>query len=233
MSSICLRFAFTDALRRFDSPIKGESTILTPTASKVMVEAMVTNVVAKQLQLPSLVTKVQPTISELPCEDRESSNDETVSNLDGDGAEDKKTSYQETTTNSDCDGIDGHVALDGDQNKDLPRTAKKMSALGVSGSGESGESSLAKTGDTRRAVLKSLMTKGMSGSHTIAAGAATGVQRQLKELERRKAVELLLTGDEPMQDTKNSSSSAELESSRQELLSLGIRSVSTERLDDD
>ena len=195
----------TDALRRFDSPIKGESTIVTPTPSKVMVEELVTNVVAKQLQLPKLVLPEATTSSSSQPEKKDGTRKNSADQTDKNGPQDRA------------------------------KTSKKISTLGIGGGGDSVESSLAKTGDTRREVLKSIMTKGMSGSNTIAAGAATAVQRQLMELERRRAVELLLTGEEPPEllPDKNSANQGESEggeSTRQELLSLGIRSASSDHL---
>ena len=184
--------------------MRGESTILTPTASKSMVEKMVTNVVAKQLQLPNLVKP-----EEIPRSKSEKMDD----------------------IKKDTSSYLG----DADNTQERTKASKKMSTLGISG-GDSGESSLAKTGDTRREVLKSIMTKGMSGSNTIAAGAATAVQRQLMELERRRAVELLLTGEEPaslsgeVTSPDRDKTNGGTESTRQELLSLGIRSASSDHL---
>ena len=67
---------------------------------------------------------------------------------------------------------------------------------------------LSKDGDIRREVLNSIMIKGMSEKNTIAAGAATAMQMHLQQLDHRRAVELLMTGDDP-----------------QELHSLGISSA--------
>jgi hypothetical protein len=187
----------TDALRRFDSPKRGESikTMLTPTTDKHAVEALVTNVVAKQLQLPTLLTT---------DEGETSSSDEKETSLANGKTEQKEVAR-----------VQRNGSFTGEK-------TKRMSALGVPAGGDSGESSnpLSKTGDTRREVLNSIMSKGFAGSNTIAADAATAVRRHLQDLERRRAVELLLTGE----DTDEPS----IPSSRKELLSLGIRSASAD-----
>lgn len=156
-------------------------------------EALLTNVVAKQLQLPSLI---EPT-NELGEEEV------AQSTLAADD-----TNIKEATTPDN----------DGTGTPDQRIKASRMSALGSGGDG-----ALSKTGDTRRAVLNSLMMKGMSGSHSLAAGTATAMQRHLQDLERRRAVELLMTGDE--KETGNND--------RHELLALGIRSVSREDIHDE
>jgi phosphatidylinositol 4-kinase B len=208
-------FIVLDALRRFDSPIKGESTILTPTPDKNMVELLVTNVVAKHLHLPNLVST-------------EEGNEDAVD-------EAEKGTVGDEKIKADVGETDGKVEVlsngGSDNSQELRRRSKKMSALGGFFSGESG-SSLAKTGDTRREVLTTIMTKGMKGSNPIAAGAATAVQRQLKELERRRAIELLLTGEEPTFSNSEDgvAKGDNVESTRQELLSLGISSGSSDDL---
>eukprot|EP00934_Nitzschia_sp_Nitz4_P003317 Nitzschia sp. Nitz4//scaffold155_size52807//3660//7830//NITZ4_006790-RA/size52807-processed-gene-0.13-mRNA-1//-1//CDS//3329537351//3307//frame0 len=176
------------ALRRFDSP-KGAPKITTPSTDKESVEALVTNVVAKQLQMPSLAVPS-------PVGEADEGSLPVVPDvvLEQNGA----TSNVTSTT------------------PDQPVKAAKMSALGSGGD----SSTLSKTSDTRREVLNSLMRKGMSGSHSLAAGAATAMQRSLQDLERRRAVELLLTGDEEEVANKD----------RHELLTLGIRSISRDDL---
>jgi hypothetical protein len=159
---------------------------MTPTASKKYVEAMVTNVVAKQLQLPAFMET-----EEKPAPDEE-----------------KEVEQEAVKPEEDIDG-------------DARVTRQRMKATKMTTLGSGGDSTLSKTGDTRREVLNSLMMKGMTGSHSIAAGTATALQRQLQDIERRRAVELLLTGEEPKDGKK---------SDRQELLSLGIRSSIREDL---
>jgi hypothetical protein len=201
-----------DALRRFDSPKGVESSprkLLTPTPDKHAVEALVTNVVAKQLQLPTLMST---------DEDETSSSDEKEASLADGKTEKKKDIKMQLTRNGSNAG----------------EKTKKMSTLGVPAGGDSGEASnpLSKTGDTRREVLNSIMSKGFAGSNTIAVEAATAVRRHLQVLERRRAVELLLTGedtDEACITSKDPLSPEGLaDSSRRELLSLGIRSVSSD-----
>lgn len=155
-----------------------------------------TNVVAKQLQMPSLV--------EISSENQEDE-EEKEEILEGDGCEitKKVTSTNEISTAT-------------------PHTPIKTSKMTALGSG--GDSSLSKTGDTRREVLNALMMKGMTGSHSIAAGTAVAMQRHLQDLERRRAVELLLTGtDDKVPESQKSH--------RHELLTLGIRSISKDDLE--
>jgi phosphatidylinositol 4-kinase len=94
---------------------------------------------------------------------------------------------------------------------------KRMTTLGNT------PSPLSKDEDLRREVLNSIMMKGMRGGNTIATGAATSMQRHLQRLDQRRAVELLMTGDN-LFDPSGSSD----EPGRQELLSLGIQSVNSE-----
>ena len=179
----------------------------------MLVEELVTNVVAKQLHLPNLV---HPSVGEDTQQDEQK--------------DEEKDDYVKRDTLSNGDS---------DCSLEPKRGSKKMSALGGFGAGDTVEStsSLAITGDTRREVLTTIMTKGMRGSNTIAAGAATAVTRQLKELERRRAVELLLTGEDPKLSipadglAQRDPPHRKDESSRQELLSLGIRSASTDNLE--
>ena len=152
-----LKSCLADALRRFDSP-KGVARVRTLSASRETVEALVTNVVAKQLHLPELKSSTDATFDDKEKED----------GLKDQENENGKPSDLETNVQP-----------------------VRMTVLG-----SSRDSTLSKTGDTRREVLNALMMKGMSGSHSLAAGAASAMQRHLQDLERRRAVELLLTGDE-------------------------------------
>jgi Phosphatidylinositol 3- and 4-kinase len=190
-------FGALDALRRFDSP-KHEPKIMTPSASRAVIEALVTNVVARQLAMPSLTT---------PDEGEEEED------------ESKETEPLEVV----------ETQQQGTHSPGLPKPSK-MSTLGSSGSGQKEDQSnpLSKTGDTRREVLNAIMMKGMSGSHVIAEQAATGAQRHLQDLERRVAVEALLTSDDL---PHGCSPSPDKDERRKKPLSLGIRSASREDLD--
>jgi phosphatidylinositol 4-kinase B len=108
---------------------------------------------------------------------------------------------------------------------------RKVSTLGsitssqVNDAGEP-TNTLAPTGDIRRAVLTTIMMRGLQGN-TIAAGAADSVQRSLKELERKRATELILMGDDS--DSGDRQAAVEddnekrvRESTRQRLVSLGL-----------
>eukprot|EP00980_Cylindrotheca_fusiformis_P013346 scaffold3405_cov127-Cylindrotheca_fusiformis.AAC.1 len=173
ISPIILCPYFIDALRRFDGK-NGESTIVTPTADKEVVEELVANVVVNKLIMPS---------------------------LSGDKDDEPVGTVREE-----------EEAKDGKTESSTP-ALRRMSSLGnVRGP-------LSKDEDLRREVLNSIMMKGMSKSHTIAAGAAGAMQRHLQQLDQRRAVELLMTGDTPF--------SSSTDESRKELLSLGISSVTS------
>jgi hypothetical protein len=70
-------------------------------------------------------------------------------------------------------------------------TNRKMTALG-----DGDTAALFGSEDIRRNVLTTIMTKGMKGSHAIAAGAAMAAQKSLQELDRKRAVEMILNGKE-------------------------------------
>lgn len=113
---------------------------------------------------------------------------------------------------------------------------KRLSTLGAYASGDGLQSNpLAPSGDIRRDVLNAIMIKGKLGSSTIAAGAAANAQRSLQELDRRRAVELLLGPDDSSRiksDDMAAYTSAE-EATRQMLNALGIESTNTEQADED
>ena len=199
-------FSFSDALRRFDSPKPGDATLMASTPSKETVELLVTNVVAKQLHLPNL----------MPTTEETSDDEEKAKNQQG------EQKVDEEARNGDCDA-----------HSKKRTSAKKMSTLGISTGVETGESNnpLSRTGDTRREVLNSIIMKGMSGSNVIAADAATAVRRHLQDLERRRAVELLLTGED-LESGGDESEDLHV-TFRRELLSLGIRSVSNDNIEDE
>jgi len=203
------------ALRRFDSP-KSEPSITTPTARKDVVEAMVTNVVAKQLDLPNLMTL---------DEDEQNLNTAEV-NGGGETDNEVKSMAKDTADTKDNNEIPAMPT---------PKKAYKVSTLGSMSNTPKGKDDpinpLSKTGDTRREVLNVLMKKGMSGDHVIAEQAVSGAQRHLQDLERRVAVEALLTGDD-LTAVKSESTDGR-DGKREELLSLGIRSYSSEDLDAD
>ena len=67
---------------------------------------------------------------------------------------------------------------------------RKMSALG-----DGDASTILGSEEIRRNVLTTIMTKGMKGSHAIAAGAAMAAQKSLQELDRRRAVDMILNAE--------------------------------------
>lgn len=193
---------------------------MTPTTSKAVVESLVTNVVAKQLDLPNLM---QDDIQEV---DEESSED---------GSKELGVAEESEEDNEDATDVEADEKAESKpaSQPQQPEFAKpsKMSTLTCSRSQKSERGKkLSKTGDTRREVLNAIMMKGMSGSHVIAEQAATGAQRHLQDLERRVAVEALLTGDSDVGKDSGKERSKKDEK-RQELLSLGIRSASSDDLD--
>lgn len=184
------------ALRRFDSP-KTAPKIITPTANKALVEDLMTGVIAKQLHLPDLVMEVSEDDSEK-----------------GINAEESDSSEKEAAETDD--------SMKKEQKTSTPNY-EKMKNLGSFGNKNQEKfKALHKTGGTRREVLTAIMTKGMSGSHVIAEQAATGAKRHLQDLERRVAVEALLS-DDP-ETPHGSSKSKDVDEARRELLSLGISS---------
>jgi phosphatidylinositol 4-kinase len=109
------------------------------------------------------------------------------------------------------------------------RGSKKKSTLGglASSPGDVGmEHVLAPTGDVRREVLTAIMMRGMQGKDAIAIGAADSVQRSLKELERQRATELLLTSSLTEGESREPRAYSEHDSTRDKLASLGIGSIS-------
>lgn len=111
------------------------------------------------------------------------------------------------------DEVNGNDNIDGNgEDKSETPALKRISSAGNATS--------PREIDLRREVLNSIMMKGMSKSNTIATGATGAVQRHLQQLDQRRAVELLMTGDAPM--------SSSPDNARQELLSLGISSMAQE-----
>jgi hypothetical protein len=70
-------------------------------------------------------------------------------------------------------------------------TARRMTALG-----DGDAAALLGSKEIRRNVLTSIMRQGMKGSHAIAAGAAMSAQKSLQELDRKRAVEMILNGED-------------------------------------
>jgi phosphatidylinositol 4-kinase B len=112
-------------------------------------------------------------------------------------------------------------------------SSSKLTGLSTTGSHDTvgdPNQSLAPTGDIRRAVLTTIMMRGIQGN-TIAAGAADSVQRSLKELERRRATELLLSDDVVVVMDKDSGHTTDSEtdaSTRQRLTALALSSSTDE-----
>ena len=202
-------------MRRFDSPKTRDSKILTPTPDKLVVEALVTNVVAKQLQLPNLIT----TEEEGSSAGREHEAGEESSGSGG--QEDSSPGDSTNTEEKDEETTQQTIKME----------TKKATALGGLSLTRSDSNSLSKTGDARREVLNSIMMKGMSGSNAIATDTATAVRRHLQDLERRRAVELLLTAGTDENSGENGGPEDAGKIARKELMSLNIRSASVDVVD--
>ena len=103
-------------------------------------------------------------------------------------------------------------------------TSRKISSLSTlkginDNTGIDSTNTLAPTGDIRRAVLTTIMMRGLQGN-TIADGMTSSVQFSLKELERKRATELLLSDDG---DTKGSNNGdSDIETTREKLFALGL-----------
>jgi len=110
---------------------------------------------------------------------------------------------------------------------------RKMKALG-----DSDQSTSHASADIKRNVLKAIMSKSMRGRYAIAAGAAVTAQKSLQELDRKRAVEMMLNGETvPHENNINSTQMVEengdkLELQRQKLIDLCVTD-STHELNDD
>jgi phosphatidylinositol 4-kinase B len=99
-------------------------------------------------------------------------------------------------------------------------TLKSINDTGGTDSTTNNNNTLAPTGDIRRAVLTTIMMRGLQGN-SIAAGAADSVQFSLKELERKRATELLLS-DDSEDELRSGNHDTDMESTRQKLFALGL-----------
>ena len=186
-----------------------------------------TGVLANQLQLPNLVTDIDEGENESEKNIESSSNQESVDLPMGEGGQSAEIdSPIEKEEKPQQQEQEQHQQQPQQQHQQQQRSStpnySKMKYLGTVISSQDQLNTLHKTGGTRREVLTAIMTKGMSGSHVIAKQAATGAKRHLQDLERRVAVEALLTGDPNI--PHGSTGSPEKDSKRNELLNLGIRS---------
>jgi phosphatidylinositol 4-kinase B len=76
------------------------------------------------------------------------------------------------------------------------RTNLTLSMRKISTLGDTELTSSSNSEDIKRNVLTTIMTKGLNGNHAIAAGAAICAQKSLQELERKKAVEMILSNED-------------------------------------
>lgn len=92
----------------------------------------------------------------------------------------------------------GSVAATEPEENVLTKSASKLSLTNrrMTALGDSDAASILSSKEIRRNVLTTIMRQGMKGSHAIAAGAAMAAQKSLQELDRKRAVEMILNGEE-------------------------------------
>jgi hypothetical protein len=81
--------------------------------------------------------------------------------------------------------------------------------------------------EIRREVLTTIMMKGMHGANAIASSTAAAVQRKLQDLDRKRAVELILHGDDEAEmdndsECRQEEDGSDMEASRKKLMELGL-----------
>ena len=178
----------TSALKRFDQSVtEVPEPPLTP---RLDVEQIFQHVQDAELAVPSLDAEigavaidedVEDAVSGCACEEQA---EPPIPNVDHQTAVDKLDEPVEENLSS--------------PQKTTP--SKRMSSLGSlvnpSMDGSERTKDLAPTGDIRREVLNAIMLRGQQGN-SIAAGASDSVQRSLKELEQKRATELLTKDETP------------------------------------
>ena len=161
--------------KRYDSA-NGE---VAKTPDRTAMEKLVNSVLNDQLVLPDIG------LSEMVEQDtEEETKNDGVQEDTGDEA--KANEAQEEPTDTKGSSLDPSSRNPSSSKLNLA-LATRMSALG--------ENPLAND-DIRRDVLTTIMAKGMRGSNAIAAGAAVAAQKSLQELDRRRAVNLILNADD-------------------------------------
>lgn len=188
------------ALKRFDSRGTAEPEVLNSGTPKKDVELLVQNNETCQklqkLQLPALN-------SQQPCEaTRDTTTDESIKRITSTSSIDSTRSPKEGGQRS---------------------GSRMLGNLKGEAESDSTTNTLAPTGDIRREVLTTIMMQGKQGN-TIASGTAVAVQRSLKELERKRATELLLQSDETDGQAEQSS-----DDKRDNLVSLGLTKDSEDK----
>lgn len=183
---------------------------------------------ARNLQRNTQPTVAEPISSQSTVTVQQSSSHQSADAMPSDCPKEDEPSQKATET-TDLPAINS--------SSDIPRTGKKLSALGsiVSGqaydTNESSSALFAPTGDVRREVLTTIMMRGIQGN-SIAAGAADSVQRTLKELGRKRATELLLQDDDdtpsssPEKD-KSDSNTSTTPTTKQKMESLGLSPITS------
>lgn len=100
-------------------------------------------------------------------------------------------------------------------------TNRKMTALG-----EADHKSNQLSEDIKRNVLTTIMSKSLRGSNAIAAGAAVAAQKSLQELDRKRAVELMLNAKAVPQEEISGGEAEEAELQRQKMIDLCVNDSS-------
>lgn len=222
------------ALKKFGDPNHTDSSV-TP---KKDVENMVSSVVHQQLRdivLPDLDGNTMVVEGRLECEDDNVSTQQAAVDLNSDQGDGAKKIHQQIVTEELClsgssDASPNSTSYRSKQiSQDVDQSSsgsKRLSTLTANG-GDMGDGTIpfAPTGDVRREVLNAIMMRGIQGN-TIAAGAADSVQRSLKELDRKRATELLMDGEESESpEDYEKSTYIELESTKERIASLGLRAL--------
>lgn len=216
------------ALKRFDhgSEAPSPAALEAPPTPKHDIQQMVNNVAQEQLKeivIPE-ISRARGAVGTVEGT-RQTAHQDTSSTA----ATSRATAAANEKVPMERIASSGHVK---ERSGSIPKRINTLSSRGDRAAGDSSTNTLAPTGDVRRAVLTTIMMRGLQGN-TIAAGAADSVQRSLQELERKRATELLLSDDDDETDAakqvaaSTTSSSGEkksesTESTRQKMESLGL-----------
>lgn len=182
------------------------------------VEEMVTHAMVKQLKLPDL--------------DVDDSADSCQEESKVEGVSEKAKKPVDRSSIARSKSSDSF--LSGDEAE--IRSSKKMSSLNAADSIGDPTLGFAPTGDVRREVLNMIFLKGIQGGNTIAAGTRGGVMESLKQLEHKRAVELLMNDsnvDTGNQDGKEPDTTNEDEDTKRKSSSVGLDNLSDDGLGGD
>ena len=190
-------------LKHFDTPVSAKAT-----PSKEHVQELVNSVVdayVKELDVPVLNHE----------ESHDAKEDEEADKVES-PKEEKETGTDKAEERRSTSRLNRNLSSP---------TTRKMSAFGA----DLHDSTHSLPSDElRREVLTTIMMKGKrGGGNAIAAGAASAARKSLQELDRKRAVDLILHGDEPDSTPRyippgSEESVEEAEAARKKLLELGL-----------